>query len=187
MTIDEFIRGLDQKIGVSDKLVHRNDTDECVYVWISLKTGLFLYLALYDEEPDKAVFSVFRDKELLVADYLTLDDIYDCFLYVDKEKFDQPKPKKMKGNFWHKFFRKGWDSASDHYNGKGSKHEAKSTRSKMKRFMKKYHSPTAEVTDVEIESNFVSSGGMRNNYEKTPCENCTQRYTNYCNTCIHKR
>ena len=99
MTIDEFIRGLDQKIGVSDKLVHRNDTDECVDVWISLKTGLFLYLALYDEEPDKAVFSVFRDKELLVADYLTLDDIYDCFLTVKqdalqetgKEKFDHSK------------------------------------------------------------------------------------------------
>ena len=57
----------------------------------------------------------------------------------------------MKSNFWHKFFRKGYNTHDECYNGKEAKREAKSTRTKMKRLMKKYHSPESEVTDVTLE------------------------------------
>lgn len=38
----------------------------------------------------------------------------------------------MKGNFWRKIFRKGWNSKDAIYNGWNAKHDGKSTRTKLK-------------------------------------------------------
>lgn len=43
----------------------------------------------------------------------------------------------MKGNFWHKIFRKGYDTKDSRYNGWMAKTDAKTTRSKLKRFLDK--------------------------------------------------
>ena len=43
----------------------------------------------------------------------------------------------MKGNFWHKIFRKGYNSQDYRYNGHNAKTDAKSTRTKLNRFLDK--------------------------------------------------
>ena len=48
----------------------------------------------------------------------------------------------MKGNFWHKIFRKGYNADYPHgnaakCNGRLAKTDAKTTRSKLKRFLDK--------------------------------------------------
>ena len=43
----------------------------------------------------------------------------------------------MKGNFWRKIFRKGYDTKDHRYNGWMAKTDAKTTRSKLKRFLNK--------------------------------------------------
>jgi hypothetical protein len=50
----------------------------------------------------------------------------------------------MKGNFWHKIFRKGYNVDYPHgdaakYNGNMAKTDAKTTRSKLKRFLDKVY------------------------------------------------
>jgi len=43
----------------------------------------------------------------------------------------------MKGNWWHKLFRKGYDSHDAQYNGHIAKTDAKSTRTKLKNYLKR--------------------------------------------------
>lgn len=43
----------------------------------------------------------------------------------------------MKGNFWRKIFRKGYDTKDARYNGYYAKTDAKTSRSKLKRFLYK--------------------------------------------------
>jgi hypothetical protein len=49
-----------------------------------------------------------------------------------------------KGNFWHKIFRSGYNANypkgdAARYNGKEAKHEANTSRSKLKRFLNKVY------------------------------------------------
>lgn len=43
----------------------------------------------------------------------------------------------MKGNFWRKTFRKGYDTKDHRYNGWMAKTDAHTSRSKLKRFLDK--------------------------------------------------
>lgn len=43
----------------------------------------------------------------------------------------------MKGNFWRKIFRSGYDTKSARYNGYMAKTDANTSRSKLKRFLRK--------------------------------------------------
>lgn len=43
----------------------------------------------------------------------------------------------MKGNFWHKFFRKGYDTKNARYNGHCAKTDANTSRAKLKRSLEK--------------------------------------------------
>ena len=43
----------------------------------------------------------------------------------------------MKGNFWRKIFRKGYDTKDARYNGYCAKTDANTSRSKLKRFFHK--------------------------------------------------
>ena len=43
----------------------------------------------------------------------------------------------MKTSIWKRFFRTGWDSKSAIYNGWNAKHDAKTTRARLKRLMDK--------------------------------------------------
>ena len=49
----------------------------------------------------------------------------------------------MKGNFWHKIFRKGYDSKDYRYNGNMAKTDAHTSRTKLKNFLKRmFHGGT---------------------------------------------
>ena len=43
----------------------------------------------------------------------------------------------MKGNFWHKIFRKGYNSKDHRYNGNMAKTDAHTSRTKLKNFLRR--------------------------------------------------
>lgn len=50
----------------------------------------------------------------------------------------------MKGNFWRKIFRKGYDTKDSRYNGWMAKTDAHTSRTKLKQYLNKLEHATKE-------------------------------------------
>ena len=64
---------------VKDFLRYRNEDDKSTNVEFEFDGGLHLSIGVFDDEDEEAVFTIFRNKELLVADALPMDKIVDAF------------------------------------------------------------------------------------------------------------
>lgn len=64
---------------VKDFLRYRNEEDKSTNVEFTFDGGLDLPIGVFDDEDEVAVFTIFRNKILLVADALPMNEIVDAF------------------------------------------------------------------------------------------------------------
>lgn len=79
MTLKEFIEEFESKMDVKDKLQYYGCEDYCTKVIFALDDDVTISIGVFDDEPENAVFCIHKNKELIIADEMTLSDLIQCF------------------------------------------------------------------------------------------------------------
>lgn len=79
MYLKEFIGQFESKMDVKDEHLYYNTFDSSTNIVFALEDNVTVSIGVFDDEPENAVFCIHKNKELIVADSMTLSDLIQCF------------------------------------------------------------------------------------------------------------